>query len=143
MITNQRQYEITQHWIDRFEIGKAKLPKEALQLGLEPLAIKVIFDAMDCQILDLRDQLAEYDHLRTSKEQSWQISSLDQLGIALIKARIMARFDEQALANQLGWTEEAVSNFERQEYQDASLNELTAVAKILEVEIRIRLDKAA
>jgi len=143
MITNQRQYEITQHWIERFETGKAKLPKEALQLGLEPLALKVMSDAMDCQIFDLRDQLAEYDQLRTSKEQSWQISSLDQLGIALIKARIMAGVDEQALANQLGWTEEAVSNCEQQEYQNASFNELIAVAKALGIEAFIRLEKAA
>lgn len=143
MITNQQQYEITQHWIDRFETGKAKLPEEALQLSLEPLALKVLSDAMDYQILDLRDQLAEYDHLRVSKEQSWQISSLDQLGIALIKARIIAGFDEQALANQLGWTEEVVSDFEQQEYQNASLNELMAVAKALEIEAFIRFDKAA
>ncbi len=143
MIANQRQYEITQHWIERFEIGKAKLPEEALQLGLEPLAIKVMSDAMDCQILDLRDQLAEYDHLRASKEQSWQISSLDQLGVALIKARIIAGFDEQALANQLGWAEEIVSDFEQMKYQNASLNELMAVAKALGIEAIIRLEKSA
>jgi hypothetical protein len=35
-----------------------------------------------------------YDHLRMSKEQSWQISSLDQIGVVFIKVRILAGSDE-------------------------------------------------
>ncbi|AGY56422.1 helix-turn-helix domain-containing protein [Gloeobacter kilaueensis] len=140
MIIDDQQYQLTGEWLKRFQ-------KELTELqGRVPdttLLSEKLFEsrkgALESQIQQLQEQLDEYDHLRSSQVFSLQIASLEELGIALIKARIVAGWTHEQLAGKLGWSEAQVLTNERSEYQNASLGELMAVARALEVDAAIHL----
>jgi len=61
MIANERQYRITQAWVDRFEHGATQAEEAAA--GLEPLSRQAMRDQYAGQAQELRMQLADYDAL--------------------------------------------------------------------------------
>jgi hypothetical protein len=64
MITNERQYLITQAQAAKFREALAAAPAE----GLQPTAQKAMRDGARSKLVELEEQLAEYDALRTGKD---------------------------------------------------------------------------
>ena len=83
MITNERQYLITQTQAAKFRDALAA-PAPA---GLHPKALKAMHDGARSQLAELEAQLAEYEALSAGKVVSFKGDSITGIGEALIKAR--------------------------------------------------------
>ena len=132
MITNQRQYDITTEWIARFQQSVAALTAQEDEGEQNTRQLRRIEVAgMLSEIETLRDQLAEYDALRSGKPATLRIDSFSEFPAALVKARIAAGLTEQQLAERLGVAVEQVERDEENDYGTASFAHVARVATTL------------
>jgi ribosome-binding protein aMBF1 (putative translation factor) len=133
VITNERQYRITQSWVDRFEQARASVEEQA---DLHPRARQALRDQYDSQIEELREQLEQYEALRHGKVTVLELDSLGAVPDALIRARTAAGLTQEALAKRLGLKKQQVQRYESTHYAGVSLERLQAVADALGVKIK-------
>jgi ribosome-binding protein aMBF1 (putative translation factor) len=134
MITNERQYRITRSWLDRFEQAHAHVAAQGTTLP--PRAQQAFRDQYGSQIEELRAQLAEYEALRRGEVELLELSSLNELPEALIRARTAAKLSQVALAERLGVKKQQIQRWETTRYAGVDLARLQAVADALGVRIR-------
>ncbi|MBI3714823.1 MAG: helix-turn-helix transcriptional regulator [Betaproteobacteria bacterium] len=132
MITNQRQYRITQHQAERFR--QALAAPEAQ--GLHPKAVKAMKDGLRSQLDDLEAELAEYDDLHTGRVATLEAESILGIGEALIKARIVRKLTQKELAERMGVAEQQVQRFEATQYRGVATERLQKVADALNLRVR-------
>jgi len=141
MIKNERQYLITKTQAQQFERALAKLQVSAGSQsgedeGLHPLLRKAQEEALQSQLGDLREQLAEYEALASGGQTTFVSHSFDDLPNALIRARIAAGLSQKELAERLGLKEQQVQRYEATEYSSASLERVKAVIQALGVTVK-------
>jgi DNA-binding XRE family transcriptional regulator len=137
MIANELQRRVTQTAIREFEAALARLDADAQD---RPEWIrKGLREGMESQLADLRQELADYDALRSGRVRVLELDSLAQLPEALIRARIAAGLSQKELARRLGLKEQQVQRYEARRYAGASLERIQAVADALGVEIHERV----
>jgi ribosome-binding protein aMBF1 (putative translation factor) len=137
MIANDLQYRVTQKAARDFEESLSRLDADAQD---RPEWIRrAMRAAMESQLADLRDELAEYDALRTGKVRVLEFDSLGQLPDALIQGRIAAGLSQKELAARLGLREQQVQRYESRRYAGASLERIQAVADALGMQIQERV----
>src|SRR5439155_21966216 len=91
MIKNERQYRITRAQAHRFDQALRQLSIPSARVnGLHTVLRKAQEDALRSQLEDLREQLAEYDALRSGQRKVLEAQSFAELPRALIRARIAA-----------------------------------------------------
>jgi DNA-binding XRE family transcriptional regulator len=136
VITNQREYRITKSWIARFE--KELIANDTRELGPreDPGMRKVVHDAIASEIEVLRAQIDHYEKLRDGHITSREITSLHELPIALIEARIAARLTQRQLADRIGVAEQQVQRWEANNYSGVGLDRLQSIADALGMQIR-------
>src|SRR4051812_9544794 len=105
MIKNERQYRITKAQADKFEASLAGLTKEE---SIHPLLLKAQRDSLAGQLTELHEELREYEDLRAGKRQWLSAESFDQLGRALIQARIATGLSQKDLGEKLGMKEQQI-----------------------------------
>lgn len=139
MITNERQYLITQAQAAKFREALAATPAE----GLHPKALKAMRDGARSQLAELEEQLAEYDALRAGKVVSFKVDSIAGIGEALIKARIVRNLTHKALAERMDLAEQQIQRYEATRYAGVSIERLQAVANALKLRVNevITLEK--
>jgi ribosome-binding protein aMBF1 (putative translation factor) len=137
VIENEQQYRITESAVRDFEIALARL--DTVEAGRSPEIRRVMREAIESQLDELRDQLAEYDALRNGKRAILELDSLGDLPDALIRARIVAGLSQKELAQRLGIREQQVQRYEASRYAGASLERIRAVAEALGIRIRERV----
>ena len=133
MISNERQYRITSAEAERFEGALAVASEESAHL--HPILRKAIRDGLESQLQDLREQLAEYEALRSGRIDKVEFDSLDALPALLIRARIAAGLTQWALAERLGLKPQQIQRYEASAYKGANLERIQAVATALGVRI--------
>jgi DNA-binding Xre family transcriptional regulator len=131
MITNERQYLITQAQAAKFRESLAAEPAE----GLHPKALKAMRDGARSQLAELEEQLAEYDALRTGKVVSFKMDSITGIGDALVKARIIRKLTHKALAERMDLAEQQIQRYEATRYAGVSIERLQAVADALNLRV--------
>jgi DNA-binding Xre family transcriptional regulator len=131
MITNERQYLITQAQAAKFREALAAAPAE----GLHPKAQKAMLDGARSQLAELEEQLAEYDALRTGKVVSFKMDSITGIGDALVKARIIRKLTHKALAERMDLAEQQIQRYEATRYAGVSIERLQAVADALNLRV--------
>ena len=131
MITNERQYLITQAQAAKFREALAAEPAE----GLHPKALKAMRDGARSQLAELEEQLAEYDALRTGKVVSFKMDSITGIGDALVKARIIRKLTHKALAERMDLAEQQIQRYEATRYAGVSIERLQAVADALNLRV--------
>jgi ribosome-binding protein aMBF1 (putative translation factor) len=137
MIANEVQRRVTQAAIRKFEDALARLDEDARD---RPEWIRAGLRAgMESQLADLRQELADYDALRSGRVRVLELDSLAQLPEALIRARIAAGLSQKELARRLGLKEQQIQRYEARRYAGASLERIQAVADALGVEIHERV----
>ncbi len=137
MIANELQRRVTQTAIREFEEALARLDADAKD---RPEWIrKGLREGMESQLADLRQELADYDALRSGRVRVLELDSLAQLPEALIRARIAAGLSQKELARRLGLKEQQVQRYEARRYAGASLERIQAVADALGVAIHERV----
>lgn len=137
MIANERQYRITRAAAREFEEALEKL--DQVEAHRPARLRQAMREAMESQLDELREQLAEYDALRSGKLSVLELDSLGALPEALIRARIAAGLTQKELAMRLHLKEQQVQHYEATRYAGVSLERIQAVADALGVTIHERV----
>ena len=132
MIKNERQYKITKSQIAKFE---AALDELTARSGSKARLRKLEENALRSQLDELRNEVEQFEELRSGGPRPIHIDSFDELPRAFIKARIIAGLSQNDLAERLGLKEQQVQRYEATGYCSASLTRLKEVAKALGVNI--------
>lgn len=128
MIKTERQYQITKAEADKFASALQQAEARAYP---DPLLAQLERDALRSQFEELRDELAEYDRLRSGVVREIVVETLDQLPQALVKARIAAGLSQKDLADRLGLKEQQIQRYEATDYSTAGLARISEVVKAL------------
>ena len=137
MIANELQYRVTSAAAREFEEGLARL--DATEAHRPPEMRALMRAAMESQLEDLRQQLAEYEALRAGQVRVLELDSLEDLPDVLIRARIAAGLTQNELAGRLGIRESQLQRYEATRYAGANLARLQAVARALGVQTHGRV----
>ena len=137
MITNEVQYRSTKAHLVQFDEALANLVAKA-GAGRRSKLAQLEIDAVEALALDLRNQIEEYEHLRSGKVSTFEASSLDGLAGLLVRARIARGWSQRDLATALGVAEQQIQRYESTDYRAASLARICDIADALGLTISER-----
>jgi HTH-type transcriptional regulator / antitoxin HipB len=133
MIQNERQYRITQTKLREFEQDLASLnPPDP---SLHPRQIVGWTNSYNLTIRQLKQELADYEQLKSGHIVTFVLGSLNDLPTTLIKARIAAGMTQKELADKIGVREQQIQRYEANHYNSASFDRLRSIASALNIEI--------
>ena len=136
MITNERQYKITRKKALGFARAIEEFDATAHErTNVHAKLLQAELEAMKSQLTDLREELKEYEQLKSADLSVISVDSFDDLADGLIKARIAAGLSQRALAERLELKEQQIQRYEAQRYASASYQRLCEVAHALGVRI--------
>jgi DNA-binding transcriptional regulator YiaG len=135
VITNERQYRITNAELKRFEEALAAQAAAGPSPDVHPRIHQAMLDAMASERDELRAQLARYDDLRSGRVAERTLNSWRELPIALIEARIAARLTQRELAERLGVPEQQVQRWEANSYAGVAIERLQEIADALQLQV--------
>ncbi len=131
MIKNNKQYLGTKHWIGTFEeairtMEAADAPVVNWQLH------KAQLDGMKSQLVDLKQQVNQYEAAKAGKMYWTTIESIEVIPASLISMRLHHNLTQAGLAKQLGMKAQQIQRYEATEYQSASLATIIKIARVLD-----------
>jgi ribosome-binding protein aMBF1 (putative translation factor) len=132
MIKNERQYKITKAQIAKFGSALEELNARS---GAKSRLRKLEEDALRSQLGELRDEVRQYEKLRSGGPKPIHIDSFDELPRALVEARIVAGLSQKDLAERLHLKEQQIQRYEATDYGSASLTRLKEIAQALGVDL--------
>ena len=143
MIKNERQYKITRSRAAEVCCTLGELQRTPLADGLQTEMRKLQLDALCGTLGDLGAELAEYDALHDAT--LIEATGIEQLPIALIRARIACGLTQRQLAERVGLHEQAIQRYEATDYAGVSFARLVEVADALDLTIHydVRLTQAS
>ncbi|MEJ7652877.1 MAG: helix-turn-helix transcriptional regulator [Chloroflexia bacterium] len=106
---------------------------------LHPRLQQAMRESQESQLQELREQLAEYEALRSGRVAVLELASLGEAPDALIRARIAAGLTQRELAKRLGIKEQQVQRYEATRYAGASMERIQRVAEALGAKIQARV----
>ncbi len=133
MIQNEHQYKVTQNKLKDLEEALVELIKN--KDTLRPRQFSSRQKGLQLTIDNLSQEIEEYESLKT-QQTSIKITSIQELPIALIKARIAMGMTQKELAQKLGIKEQQVQRDEANQYSSAGFHRITEVAKALNITIQ-------
>lgn len=133
MIRNDRQYRITKAQAEEFERALRKLEQAPAAPDVHPLIADAQRAATQSQLDDLRAELAAYELLQKGHAKVLELTALEELPAALIRARIVAGLTQRQLAERLGMKEQQLQRYEATDYAGASLERIREVMDALGV----------
>ncbi|NER51703.1 MAG: ImmA/IrrE family metallo-endopeptidase [Symploca sp. SIO1A3] len=148
MIKNERQYRITQAQLKKIEQAFTKLTESSSESeDVHPLLWKAQQDALQSKLSELREEIDEYEILKSGQQIMLELESLEELPLAVIKARIAAGLSQKELAERLGLKEQQIQRYENTEYASASFSRLVEVSQALGLRVQenvfLRSDKVS
>jgi HTH-type transcriptional regulator / antitoxin HipB len=143
MIKNERQYKITRSRLDKVRNTVSELERTPLPQGLQPEMRQLQLDALNGVMVDLETELGDYDALYDAT--LIEATGIEQLPIALIRARIACGLTQRKLAEQLDMQEQAIQRYEATNYSGVSFSRLVEIADTLNLTIHydVRLAPAS
>ena len=139
MITNERQYRITRNKVKSFERALAEFDANAPQRAeVHPRLVQAEREAMEAQLASLREELEEYERLKSVGVSAIAVTSIDELAEGLIKARIARGLSQRELAQRLELKAQQIQRYEAERYASASYQRLREVAHVLGVGSKTR-----
>jgi ribosome-binding protein aMBF1 (putative translation factor) len=136
VIKNEREYRITTAQANKFEQALSQLDTSQAPAGLHPLIQRAQWDALQSQLDELREQIAEYESLKSGQQAVISLNSLEELPRALIRARIAAGLTQRELAERMGLKEQQIQRYEATEYASADFARINEVARALGLQVR-------
>jgi HTH-type transcriptional regulator / antitoxin HipB len=133
MIQNERQYRITQTKLKEFERDLAAI--NPLDPNLHPRQIVGWTNSYNLTIRQLKQEIAEYEQLKSGKISTFILGSISDLPTTLIKARISTGMTQKELADKIGIQEQQIQRYEASHYSSASFDRLKSIAHALKIEI--------
>jgi transcriptional regulator with XRE-family HTH domain len=133
MIRNERQYRVTLAQRGRLT-AQLELPSPD---DVPAWVSEASRAAVESQILELDNELAEYTALREGTSPfAGEVGELNELPRALIRARIAAKLTQRELAERLHLKEQQIQKYEATDYAGASVTRLQEVMTALGVTFR-------
>jgi DNA-binding Xre family transcriptional regulator len=136
MITNERQYLITQKKIQEFNRALADTAKTPPSGKMHPRAREAMRSGIESQLQDLEDEIDEYEKLKSGRVRSIVVHSIVGIALSLIKARIARNLTQKQLADRLGLPEQQIQRYESTQYKGVAVERLQEVADALEVRVK-------
>jgi HTH-type transcriptional regulator / antitoxin HipB len=138
MISNERQYAITCSELKKFQASLEEIDRKSLSTMdfNEQMRHKLYLDALSSQIESFKEEIEEYERLKSGTVKRLSFDSLEQLPEALIKARIVRGLTQGQLATSLGLKEQQIQQYESTRYANASLSRIMAVHSALNIRIK-------
>jgi DNA-binding XRE family transcriptional regulator len=96
-----------------------------------------VISGLRMQILDIENELAEYDRLKKGLQTVLTADSFDDIGELVIKARIARGWSQADLARELEMEPQQVQRYERNDWQKISLWRLQEVVEALKLRCHI------
>ncbi len=137
MIRNERQYIITKAQIKKFKKALSDFDKQ--KSSAPPMLVKAQKDAMKSQLAELEDQAKEYEKLRAGKYKVLKGSSIAELPVGLIRARIALGLTQKQLAARVGLKEQQIQRYEETDYATASFSRLQEIIEALGLDIEEKI----
>ena len=134
MIKNERQYKITKASAKKF--AEALTVKRAAGFDVDPMIAKASYAAAASQLEELKQQIGEYEALRSGSLEILEVESLEDLPSMLIKARIAANLSQRELAARLNLKEQQIQRYEETDYAGASLAKLIEISRALHLKVK-------
>ena len=136
MIANEKQFRITRNKALSFVRAIKKFDNGSDNpTGIHARLLQAEREAMESQLVELREELEEYERLKSADFSVISIASFEELADGLIKARIAGGLSQRALAQRLNIKEQQIQRYEAERYASASYRRLCQVARALEVRI--------
>jgi HTH-type transcriptional regulator / antitoxin HipB len=133
VIQNQSQYRNTKLKLKEFGQSLIDLDNNPDQLSPRLLAAQKA--GLQVWIDRLNSQLAEYEILQQGLS-SLEIVSLEDLPIALIKARISLGMSQKDLAEKIGTQEQQIQRYEANHYAAISFDRMMKIAEALGIALQ-------
>ncbi len=135
MITHERQIQIANAELKRFEEALAERTASGPSPNVHPRIHQAMLDAMASEPDELRAKLDRYDDLRSGRIAQRTLNSWRELPIALIEARIAAHLTQRELAQRLGVPEQQVQRWEANSYAGVAIERLQEIADALQLQV--------
>lgn len=135
MIQNERQYGVTKTKLNDLEQKLSALESDRqLATQSHPRLIKMQRAALESQIQAMSAELTEYENLKDGTARI-TISSLGELPIALIKARIAAGLTQKELAEKIAIKEQQIQRYEANHYYGVGFDRLLEISNSLGIKL--------
>ena len=136
MITNEKQCKITCSQFKKMLEAKNELEPQLTQnKNNEQQLIKIQFEAIKSECEVLKQQIQEYDLLKSGEISKFTAKTFEELPLILIKARIAKGLSQGELAKLLSLKEQQIQRYESDLYSSVNLKRLSKIAEVLELEI--------
>jgi HTH-type transcriptional regulator / antitoxin HipB len=133
VIQNERQYKITQTKLREFEQELAAIEPE--NSDLHPRQVIGWTNSYNLTIRKLKQEIEEYEQLKSGKVTNFPIDSLQDLPLVMIKARIAAGMTQKELAEKIGVQEQQIQRYEANNYRAVGFDRLQEVMSALDVTV--------
>ena len=130
---DEHQYKVTQNKLKDLEQASAELFQ--IKNTLHPRKFSSRKNGLQIAIDNLRQEIEEYDALK-QQQIPIKIASIQELPIALIRARIAMGMTQKELAEKMGVKEQQVQRDEANQYSSAGFQRIAAVAEALDIKIQ-------
>lgn len=136
MITNERQYRITKRQLSKLKkaLSEFNILEVTERLDSKILAVSEM-NALKSEEVILKNQLKEYELLRSGEITQLKASNLGELPSILIRARIAQGLTQREFAELVGLKEQQIQRYESDEYATANLRRLQDIAIALKLNI--------
>ena len=135
MIENERQYLVTQKRIREFEASLASLKTTQRPQNVPPQIHQAMTQSTESQLDDLRQEIAEYETLKSHRLMELELNSLSELPELFIKARLARGYTQADLAKKLDIKPQQLQRYESTRYQSISFKRLLEIARALDLDL--------
>lgn len=131
MIQNERQYKITQTKLRELERELSAINPENSKL--HPRQVIGWTNSYNLTIRKLKQEIEDYEQLKSGKVKNFPINSLQDLPLVMIKARIAVGMTQKELAEKIGVQEQQIQRYEANNYRAVGFDRLQEVMSALGV----------
>jgi HTH-type transcriptional regulator/antitoxin HigA len=131
MITNERQYKITQACMKTYLEALERL-KDLPPSRKQPWLRSAQRGDLEIQIEQLQEQLRQYEMLKSGKiKVPDPVDAVSRIALILTQSRIVRGWDQEELATRLGMAKQQIQRYEQNNYAQATLSVLSRIAAVL------------
>jgi DNA-binding XRE family transcriptional regulator len=133
MIKNERQYRITKAQAAKLDAALNSFVAQSAHGGkTHPRLVKAQADAMLSQLDSLRDELREYEEMKSGDASPPDLGYIAAVPQDLIRARIASGLSQKELAKRLGMPEQQIQRYEATDYESVSFTRIMEIAEVLQ-----------
>lgn len=129
MIRNELEYRTTKAALEKLQNTLSRIDKATK--NLEPWAKDTYSASIEGQVIELQNELHEYETLRAGRIRRPKLDVIERIPEMLVHSRIALGWSQQDLAKRLGVKAQQVQADESCNYSTASLERLRKVAATL------------